>query len=65
MRFYIPNYDFYQVDHEDRHKGETAVAVKKGNPHTCINLPPLLLVKATGVCILIGNTELLIDCSYL
>jgi hypothetical protein len=57
-RFCIPNYDFYWTDHEDWHKGETAVAVKKSIPHTCVNLPSLLSVEATGVCIPIGNTEM-------
>jgi hypothetical protein len=51
MRFYIPNYDIYQTDSEDGHKGGTAIPVKKAIPHTCVNLPPLLSVEATGVCI--------------
>jgi hypothetical protein len=64
MRFYIPNYGFYRTDHEDGHKGETAVAVKKGIPHTCADLPPLLSVEATGVCILIGKTEMFFAAVY-
>jgi hypothetical protein len=32
MKFYIPNYNIYQTDHYDEHKGGTAVAVKKGHP---------------------------------
>jgi hypothetical protein len=57
MRYYISH--FYRTDHEDEHKGKTAVAVKKGIANTCVDLPPLLSVKATGVCIPIGNTEIL------
>jgi hypothetical protein len=34
MRFYIPNYQIYPKDRLDRNKGGTAVAVKKGMPHT-------------------------------
>jgi hypothetical protein len=45
MMFYIPNYDIYRTDHEDRYKGGTAVAVKKGNLHNCIDLSPILTVK--------------------
>jgi hypothetical protein len=58
MRFCIPNYDPYQTGSEDRHRGGTLVAVKKGIPHTCVDLHPLLSLEATGVCILIGNTEI-------
>jgi hypothetical protein len=58
MRFYIPYYDFYGTDHEDGHKGGIAFAVKKGIPHTCADLASLFLVKAAGVCIPIGNTEM-------
>jgi hypothetical protein len=64
MRFYIPNYDIYWMDHEDGYKGRTAVAVKNGIPHTCVDLPPLLSVEATGVCILIRNTAMLLAAIY-
>jgi hypothetical protein len=64
MTFYIPNYDFYQTDRADGHKGGTAFAVKKGIPHTCVVLPPLLSVEATGVCIPIGNNEMFLVAVY-
>jgi hypothetical protein len=64
MRLYIPNYDIYQTDHEDVHKGGTAIAVKKGIPHTCVDLPPLLSVEVTGICIPIGNTEMFLAAVY-
>jgi hypothetical protein len=63
MRFCIPNYDFYRNDHEDEHKGGISVAVKKGIPHICVDLPPLLS-EATGVCIQIGNTEMFLAALY-
>jgi hypothetical protein len=46
-----PKTDIYQTDCQDRHKDGTAVAVKKGIPHKCTELPPLLSIEATGVCI--------------
>jgi hypothetical protein len=64
MRFCIPSYDFYRTGHEDGRKGETAVAVKRGIPHTCVDLPPLLPVEAPGVCMLIGNTEMFLAALY-
>jgi hypothetical protein len=36
------------------------LAVKKDIPHTCADIPPLLSVEATGVCIQIGSTEMLL-----
>jgi hypothetical protein len=27
MKFYIPNYDFYRADHQDGHRGGTAVSL--------------------------------------
>jgi hypothetical protein len=54
-RFYIPNYHFYRIDSHPRRKHGTAVAVRKGIPHKHVDLPPLISVEATGVCIPIGN----------
>jgi hypothetical protein len=34
IRFYIRNYHIYRTDRQDRHKGGTAAAAKKGVPHT-------------------------------
>jgi hypothetical protein len=58
MRFCIPKCAIFQTEHEDRHEGGAAVTVKKGIPHTSIDLPPLLSVEAAGVCRLIGNPEM-------
>jgi hypothetical protein len=54
----------YRNDRQDGHKGGTAVAVKKGIPHTYADLPPVLSVEATGVCIPIGHTEMLLAFVY-
>jgi hypothetical protein len=48
MRFCIPNYDICETDRQDGHRAEIAIAVKKGIPHTCVDLPLLLSVEATG-----------------
>jgi hypothetical protein len=42
----------------------TAVAVRKGIPHMHVDLPPLVSVEATGVCIPIGNQEILLAAVY-
>jgi hypothetical protein len=58
-RFYIPNYQVYRTDRFPGIKGGTVVSVTKGIPHNHVDLPPLVSIEATGVCIPIGNTELL------
>jgi hypothetical protein len=45
-------------------KGGTAVAVRKGIPHNHVDLPPLVSVEATGVCIPVGNSEVLLAAAY-
>jgi hypothetical protein len=39
-RFYIQNYQVYPTDRFPGTKGVTAVAVKKGIPHSHVDLPP-------------------------
>jgi hypothetical protein len=63
-RYYIPNYHFYHTDCFPGRKGGTAVAVRKGIPHNHVDLPPLVSVEATGVCIPIGNSEVLLEAVY-
>jgi hypothetical protein len=63
-RFYIPNYQLYRTDRFLGIKGGTAVAVKKGIPHSHVDLPPIDSLEATGVCIPIGNSELLLANAY-
>jgi hypothetical protein len=63
-RFFIPNCHFYQIDRYPGRKGGTAIAVRKGIPHNHVDLPPLVSVAATGVCIPIGNREILLAAVY-
>jgi hypothetical protein len=63
-RFYIPNYHFYRSDRFLGKKGGTAIAVRKGIPHNHVDLPPLVSVEVTGVCIPIGNSEVLLAVVY-
>jgi hypothetical protein len=60
-RFFIPNYHFYRIDRFPGRKGGTAVAVRKGIPHTHVGLPPINSIETTGVCIPIGNSEVLLE----
>jgi hypothetical protein len=52
-RFIIPNYHFYGADRIPERKGGAAVAVH-------VDLPPLVSIEAKGVCIPIGNSEVLL-----
>jgi exonuclease III len=63
-RFYVPNFHFYRIDRHPERKGGTAVAVRKGIPHKLVDLPPLVSVEATEVCIPIGNREILLVAVY-
>jgi hypothetical protein len=50
-----PNFSLYRPD---RHPG------RKDIPHNHVDLPPLISVEATGVCIPIGNSEILLAAVY-
>jgi exonuclease III len=63
-RFFIPNYHFCWTDSHPGRKGGTAVAVRRGIPHNHVDLPPLISVEATGVCIPVGNSEVLLAAVY-
>jgi hypothetical protein len=63
-RFSIPNYNFYFTDRHPGMKGGTAVAVRKGIPHSHVDLPPLMSTEATGVSIPIGSSEILLAAVY-
>jgi exonuclease III len=52
--FFISNYHFYRTDCHPGRKGRAAVTVRKGVPHSYVDLSPLVSVEATGVCIPIG-----------
>jgi hypothetical protein len=63
-KFFIPNYHFYRTDRFPGRKGGTAVAVRNGIPHNYVDLPPLVSIEATGVCISILNSEILLAAFY-
>jgi hypothetical protein len=63
-RFFISNYHFYRNDHHPGRKRGTAVAVRRVVPHSYVDLPPIVSVEATGVCIPIGNSEILQASAY-
>jgi hypothetical protein len=45
-------------------KGRTADAVGNGIPHNHVDLLPLVLIKATGIYIPIGNSKVLLAAIY-
>jgi exonuclease III len=60
----IRKYHTYRNDCHPGAKGGTAVAVKKGVPRSYVDLPPLISIEATGVCIPIGNKEIVLAAVY-
>jgi hypothetical protein len=63
-RFFILNYHFCRADRFPGRQGETAVAVRKGIPHNLADLPLLVSIEATGICIPIGKSEVLFAAVY-
>jgi hypothetical protein len=66
-RFFIPNYHFYRTGCFLARKGGTPIAVRKGIPHNHVDLPcppPPVSIEATGVCVPIGNSEVLLVIVY-
>jgi hypothetical protein len=63
-RFFIQNFHPYRTDRYPGRKGGTTVAVRKGIPHNHVDLRPLVSVEATGVCIPIGNSKVLLAAVY-
>jgi hypothetical protein len=57
--FSVRNDHIYRNDRHPGGKGGTAVAVRKGVPHSYVDLPPLISIEATGVCISVGTQETL------
>jgi hypothetical protein len=53
-------FQFYRTDSFPGGKGGTAVAMRKGIYHNDVDLPPLVSVEATRVCILIDSSEVLL-----
>jgi hypothetical protein len=63
-RFSIRNYHIYRNDRHPGVKGRTAVAVKKGVPHSYVDLHPLISIEASGVCITIVRKQILLAAVY-
>jgi hypothetical protein len=63
-KFLIPNFHFYRTDRYPGRKGGTADAFRKGIPHNHVDLPTLVSVEITGVCIPAGNNEVLLAAVY-
>jgi len=59
-RLPIPNYHVYRTDRFQCWSGGTAVAVRKGISHHHSDLPPIVLIGATRICVPVGNSEVLI-----
>jgi hypothetical protein len=57
--FFIPNYHFYQTLLFQGRKGRTAAGIRKGIPNNC-RPASACFSEATGDCILISNSEVLI-----
>jgi hypothetical protein len=58
--FFIPNYHFSWTDCFLRRKRGTAAAIRKCVPHNHVDLSLLASIESTGVCIPIGNSEVLL-----
>jgi hypothetical protein len=63
-RFSIQNYHFYRNVRQSGRKGGIAVAVKKRHPPQSFRSTSPHLREATGVCIPIGNREILLAAVY-
>jgi hypothetical protein len=61
MWLYIHSYDFYRNNRFRGRNGSTALAVRKGIPQKHVDLPPLVSIYATGGCISIGDSEMLLS----
>jgi hypothetical protein len=63
-RFFISNHLSYRTGRHPGRKGATAIAVRSAVPNSYVHLPRLVSVEATGVCIPIGNSEILLASVY-
>jgi hypothetical protein len=48
-----------------REEKRIAFAVRKGIPHNHVDLPPLVSIEVTWICIQIGNSEVLLAAVYM
>jgi hypothetical protein len=63
-RFFTSICHFYRTDRNRGGNGGTTLAVRRGVTHNHVDLPPLVSVQATGVCIPTGNSEVLLASVY-
>jgi hypothetical protein len=63
-RIFISNYHFYRTDSHPGLKGGLAVAVRRRSPYNNIDLSSPFSAEATGFCIPIGNSGLLLASAY-
>jgi hypothetical protein len=63
-RVFIQDYHVYRTNSFPNLKGGTAVTVRKGVAHAHVDLPPLVSAEATGICVPIGNSEVLLATVY-
>jgi hypothetical protein len=59
-KYFIANNHFYRTGRFLGRRGGNAFAARKGIPHNHVDLPPFLSIEATGGCILICNSEVLL-----
>jgi hypothetical protein len=64
-RLHIPNYNFYLIDLHPGREGSGDVAVRQGVPHNHADLPPLMSIQPTGVCIPNGDSDILLAAVYI
>jgi hypothetical protein len=62
--FFIQNFHFYRTGRYPDRKGITAVSVRKGIPPNHVDVPPIVSVETIGVCMPIGNSEILLASVY-
>jgi hypothetical protein len=58
--FFVLNYHFYRTDSFLGRKDGTAVVVRKGFHHNHVDLPLIVSVEITRVCIPVGSSDLLL-----
>jgi len=63
-RSFIPNCHVFSVDHSSGLNGEIAIAVRKCISHNPVELPPVFSREETGICVVIGNREVLLTPVY-
>jgi hypothetical protein len=61
---FIQNYYAYLTDCFLCRKGKTSVTAKKGISHTHVDLPALVLVDVTRVCLPVGKSKVLLAAVY-